>query len=125
MIFDPSPDAALFSMDVRYDPGTATARMALVGEVDAVTAGQLQNGFIEAVRQHQPSRIDVDCEGVTFLDSAGIRTLVLCQADARQVDCHIILVNTSRAVYRVLEITGLLDHFGVKAGPQAISSGSD
>ena len=48
---------------------------------------------------------------------------MLCQADARQVDCHLIPVNTRGIVYRVLETTGLLDHFGMGAVQEAVSSG--
>ena len=59
----------------------------------------------------------MDLHGVTFLDAAGIRALVLCQADARQVDCQITLTQPQPVVYRVLEITGLLAHFGLTTPP--------
>jgi anti-anti-sigma regulatory factor len=38
---------------------------------------------------------------------------VLSQADAQQLDCHIRVTKPQPIVYRVLEITGLLEHFGL------------
>jgi anti-anti-sigma factor len=55
----------------------------------------------------------MDLHGVSFLDSAGIHALVLCQADAQHVDCQITLTNPQPVVYRVLQVTGLLGHFGL------------
>ena len=51
------------------------------------------------------------------MDSAGIRALLFCQADARQVDCQIRLTNPHPMVYPVLQITELLEHFGLAAAP--------
>jgi len=100
--------------ELRHDPDTATVRMIVSGDVDALTVPELRTAFVDAARLYQPSRIEGDCRGVTFLDSVGIRTLLQCRADAGHVDCDITLINTPPIVYRVLEITGLLDHFRVK-----------
>jgi anti-sigma B factor antagonist len=100
-------------VDVAHDGDTAVVRLTVSGEVDGVSTAHLQNAFLSAVRRYQPGTIEMNVRGVTFLDSAGIRCLVQCQADARQVGCHITLVDTSPAVYRVLEISALLDHFGI------------
>jgi len=61
--------------------------------------------------------VDLDLAGVTFLDSAGIRGLLLCLADARQMDCEFALRNTPTAVYPVLQVAGLLEHFGLANPP--------
>ncbi|WP_161952638.1 STAS domain-containing protein [Actinoplanes sp. TFC3] len=100
-------------VDVNHHSETARTRMTVSGEVDSVTADQLEKAFLDAVRHHQPSHVEVNIEGVTYLDSTGIRALVLCQAGARAAGCRLILVKTPPAVYRVLETTSLLDHFGV------------
>jgi anti-anti-sigma factor len=94
---------------------TEPARMFVFGELDAVNADQLQKAVVDVLRHHRPSRIEMDLHGVSFLDSVGIRVLVLCQADARQVDCQIRFTNPQPMVYRVLQITGLLEHFGLAA----------
>jgi anti-sigma B factor antagonist len=94
-------------------------RMFVFGEVDALTAGQLQKAVVDVLRDQRPGGIEMDLHGVTFLDSVGIRALVLCQSDARQVDCQITLTNPQASVYRVLQITGLLEHFGLTEPPPA------
>ena len=88
-------------------------RMLVFGELDALTAGPLQKAVVDLLREQRPNCIQLDLHGVGFLDSAGIRALLLCQADAQQVDCQIRLTKPQPAVYRVLQITGLLDHLGL------------
>jgi len=93
-------------------------RMFVVGEVDALSALQLQDAVEDVLRDLRPGRIEIDVEGVTFLDSAGISALVQCHAQADQLGCRLRLANPQRSVYRVLQICGLLDHFGLTS-PQA------
>ena len=40
------------------------------------------------MRHKDLSCIQMDLYGVIFLDSVGIKALVLCQADAHEVDCQ-------------------------------------
>jgi anti-anti-sigma regulatory factor len=55
---------------------------------------------------------------VTFLDSGGIRCLLLCHADAEHADCRLMVVDAHPNAYRALRITGLLDFLGlVKRNP--------
>jgi len=96
---------------------TEFPRMFVFGEVDDLTAGQLHTAVGDVLRDQRPRRIEMDLHGVSFLDSAGIHALVLCQADAQQVDCQITLTRPQRLVYRVLQVTGLLEHFGLTTPP--------
>ena len=106
-------DQQTLLVDLQYGSDPRTPRMVVVGDVDAGTAEQLQRAVIDVLRRLRPSRIDLDFRGVTLLGAAGVATLVVCQADARQVECRIALVDVPPAVHRVLQITGLLAHFGV------------
>ena len=102
------------SLQITLDCGVADqVRMVVSGEVDAVAAVVLHKAVVDALRHHRPRCIELDVAGVTFLDAGGTSALVLCQADARQVDCRIRLVHPQPAVYRVLKMTGLLEHFSV------------
>jgi anti-sigma B factor antagonist len=112
-------DQQTLLIDVECGGDHEPPRMVVFGEVDAATADQLQNAVIDVLRRHRPPRIDMDVRGITFLGAAGISALVQCQADARQLECRIRLIGTPPVVYRVLQITGLLEHFGVP-GPAPV-----
>ena len=92
---------------------SVSARISITGDIDRCTAHQVQQAVIQALRQQRPATIVVDLGGVAFLDSAGIRALVLSHADAAQVDCRLRLVNACPLVHQVLDIAGLLGRFGM------------
>jgi anti-anti-sigma factor len=99
---------------LKFDQHDSVAtRISITGEIDQATACQVQKAVIQALRQQCPASIELNLEGVSFLDSAGIRALVLCHADAQQVDCRLTVVNARPMIRQVLEIAGLLDHFGI------------
>jgi anti-anti-sigma factor len=110
----PLPEASLL-VDVADSAGTGSSRLAVFGDVDHLNAVRLQQAVSHVLRDEQPRYIDMDIAGVPFLDTGGIRALLVCQADARRVGCRITLVNVQRHVHRVLEIVGLLEDFGVPA----------
>jgi anti-anti-sigma factor len=97
---------------------TETWRVVVAGEVDAITVAQLHEAVDEILQHPCPRQIEVDLHKVTFLDSVGIRILLLCHSGAERADCQLPITDASPVVHRVLEITGLLDHFAVTAAPQ-------
>jgi anti-anti-sigma factor len=122
MTFDPMSDGRPgLLVELRHDIDDATIRMAVAGELDAETAGRLQQPLVEALRHYRPARIELDVGGISFLDSGGIWSLISCHAEAQRAGCHLALLNTPNRVYRVLQITGLLEHFGLEpAHPVAL-----
>jgi anti-anti-sigma factor len=88
-------------------------RITVAGELDAASATDLQKTVIDVLRQRRPDRVEIDLRGVFFLDSAGVEALVSCHGDARQVDCRLTVTDPHPMAYRILQITGLLGHFGV------------
>jgi anti-anti-sigma factor len=110
--FDP-PDEQDLLVRVDHDRDAALVRMTVSGDVDSISCGELRRAFTGAVDRHRPAVVVMDVRGVTFLDSAGIRTLVLCRDEALQADCHLTLVELPRIVHRVLEVSGLSEHFGL------------
>jgi anti-anti-sigma factor len=62
-------------IDTSY-PSPATARVAVVGEVDLATAPVLRDGLLNVLHGQTPAVLDVDVDGVTFLDCTGIGVLV-------------------------------------------------
>lgn len=109
--------AAGLRVDFQHDDESATAHVTVSGDLDELTVDRLQQALLEIMRRHRPVRIDIDTAGITFVGSAGLRGLVVSQADARQVGCHIVLVNVPPMVRYVLRVTALLQHFGVAEEP--------
>ena len=90
--------------DVRVETTPAGAAVLRVsGELDLATASR----FEEAVASAAPAtHIVIDLSGCTFLDSAGMRSLVNASRDARP-EGRVDLVTTDPGILRVLEITGV------------------
>jgi anti-sigma B factor antagonist len=103
--------ALIIGIDRRADP--PTHRITVAGDLDALNGGHLHQAVIEVLRRQQPQHIEIDLHRVTFLDSAGIRVLLLCHRDAQHLDCRLTLTGPRPMAHRVLQITGLLDHFGL------------
>ena len=76
------------------------------GELDELTAPKL----VEALELFAGRSVDLDMAAITFIDSSGIRTLL--RAKSSGID--LVIVDPSHNVHRVLELVGLLDHFGLK-----------
>jgi anti-anti-sigma factor len=117
MSLDRSDHQEVLLLRVDHDSPAAIVRMTVSGEVDSVSADELHRTFSEAVDRHRPAAVEMNVRDVTFLDSAGIRTLLRCRAEAEWAGCHLRLTEPSRIVHRVLEISGLLEHLGLAPSP--------
>jgi anti-anti-sigma factor len=106
----------VLSVDVGGDDELLERRVTVAGEMDMLSATVLQDAVADVLGR-RPRRIELDLHDVTFLDSAGIRTLLTCHAEAGRAGCELNLVDPHPRVYRVLEITGLLGHFQLVTAP--------
>ena len=88
--------------------GTVTVTAS--GELDMTSAPDLIGVLREAIRTHGPSRVDLDLTGVTFMDSTGLQVLVAANSD---VGGGLRITGTSPAVFRLLQLTGVLEEFGL------------
>ncbi|WP_204301387.1 STAS domain-containing protein [Actinoplanes campanulatus] len=109
-------------MDQQTPDDAEAVRLAAVGALARDTASLMQAAVVDVLRHHLSRRIDIDLAGVTFLDAGGIRTLLTCRADARQVGCRLTLSNPQPLVYRVLNVAGLLRPFGVTRSHVAVAA---
>ena len=75
----------------------ANGRIVVVGEVDMASAAAIRPVLLAST-----DPIELDLTGVTFMDSAGIRVLMMAR-NTRRVQ----VVAASEAVWRVLDLLGL------------------
>ena len=107
----PAPPAAptvqsRFTIAVR--PDIARVSVALTGELDLESAGQLRQE-IDSLRDAGFDDIAVDLAGVTFLDSTGLQTLLFYAHRARADELRFRLTATSASVKRLFELTATHD----------------
>ncbi|HEX3391885.1 MAG TPA: STAS domain-containing protein [Solirubrobacteraceae bacterium] len=89
-----------------------TVTVTLRGELDLASVGALQER-LTAVEQGEPPRIVLDLSELSFIDSSGLRVLLLAHGRAREGGRELVLTQGSDAVQRVFEMTGTRDllHF--------------
>ncbi len=80
---------------------------ALVGEIDAHTAGRLTQAFDD------PGDLVLDLSGVEFVDSSGLRVLIELHQNCSQAGGAVVLRTPSPAVRRLLEVSGVADYLTV------------
>lgn len=106
------------SLDVRTERGIPVLEVS--GEVDIYTAPKLREKLVELVEGGSP-RIVVDLEGVGFMDSTGLGSLVAGLKRVKEREGEMALVCTRDPVLKVLGITGLDRVFEIhESVPQAL-----
>jgi anti-anti-sigma factor len=101
-------------VDERADDGlqvvAASDGLEARGEIDLDSAEQLTDAVVGAA-----GRVVLSLEGVTFIDSSGLRGLIQAQRTLQGRGDDLVLRRPSPVVHRLLEITGLLDEFTIEA----------
>jgi anti-sigma B factor antagonist len=87
-------------------PRTGLAVLAVVGEIDTLTAPPLEQAVRELLADIEQETPVIDLTGVTFMASSGLAVLIRGAHRAAQRDLRLRLVPGSRAVRRPLEVTG-------------------
>jgi anti-anti-sigma factor len=107
MINDPSwPAGGRFSVEVV--PERDTVRVVPAGELDLLTAKELDERLYD-LRGAGFARIVLDLRRLAFLDSTGVRLIVVHDGLARENGCAFALIGGPPPVQRVFEVCGLLD----------------
>ena len=94
------------ALTVRYDEGVVHA----VGEIDMATCGQLDE-MLHTLDTGSPAVLDLS--EVSFMDSHGLRVLILHNTLRTDDHCDLTILHPSGPVHRLLRITGLESEFHV------------
>jgi len=89
------------TVDVTVESGDISV-VRVAGEIDVATADSVR-AAIAATMDHRPTRLVIDMESVSFMDSSGIAVLL----EAAQQADSVVIRRPSNAVRRVIETTGL------------------
>jgi anti-sigma B factor antagonist len=81
-------------------------RLTPIGELDLVTTPILERAFDAILRDDDAEMIVVDLTELSFMDSTGIHLLLRMQAACEGAD-RLRVINGSRPVQRILDVTGV------------------
>ena len=80
------------------------------GDIDTNAAETFQDMMLQVMRRHSPSLL-LDLSGVSFMDCAGLRALLLTQRRAGMRGGSVSLIAESPAVRRIIDLLGVRDLF--------------
>ncbi|MBC7375098.1 MAG: STAS domain-containing protein [Frankiales bacterium] len=93
-------------MDSAVSHHPYAAVVALSGELDAHTAAQLRTLLAEQLLAG-PGNLVLDLSALSFIDSAGLATLIAADKGTRRAGMKLVLAAPAPAVRKVLKITGI------------------
>lgn len=100
----PRPGSLEISSEVVDD----AIRVSLQGELDLASAHAMEER-LAAIEEQAPTRVVIDLSGLAFIDSSGLRVLLLADSRARERGFELALAPGPEPVQRVFEMTGALD----------------
>ena len=89
-----------------------TTEVRVRGEIDIATNPSFYAALASAA-EAGATVLEMDLSGVTFMGSSGLAALLRAQRLLRERGARLVLVRPSRAVTDLLEMTKLLDRFGI------------
>lgn len=99
------------SVELHGDRAATVVRVAVTGEVDASNCGEVQAALDGLAHDEVAHAAELDLGGLRFIDSSGLRVLLVAQLALQQRGGSMRIVEASPAVERLLEITGLHAQF--------------
>jgi anti-sigma B factor antagonist len=111
------PDAlAPTGLEISTASAADATVLALSGELDIASAPALERALDE-FGASIPRRVVIDLTDVTFMDSTGLRALLLARQRTEDVDHELVLRPGPRQVQRVFELSGTLERFSFQDRP--------
>jgi anti-anti-sigma factor len=85
------------------------AVVSLTGELDVAGSALLDAELERITVDHAPPTIVLDLSGLDFMDSTGLRLVVLGDARAKELGRRLVIVRGNDSVHRVFEITRMAE----------------
>lgn len=101
--------AALPNFRIETSSAGSGTTIKLAGELDSATCGELVERF-EQLLADGPGEIAVDLDEVTFIDSAGLRAIIVIERSAGERDVALTIRSPTGPVADLLQLTGIREH---------------
>jgi anti-sigma B factor antagonist len=97
------------NITTRFDDGIAV--ISIEGEIDGKTAPEAQKILLPILAEH--SKVVMDLGKVTYMSSAGLRTMLLVYRSAKAKNGSVSLVNLLEPIRETMDATGFLGFFTI------------
>lgn len=97
--------------------GDGVVHLAVTGEIDMASSPMFADRLRDAIHDDTTKTVVADLGEVTFMDSNGIRELVVAREMATERGVTFYIANPNDVPRRVLELTGLLPILTAQAPP--------
>jgi anti-sigma B factor antagonist len=97
------------------------ALIAATGELDLSGAAVLEAELDRLQRDPELGTVVLDMRGLEFMDSSGLRLVVLADMRAREAGRRFVLVRGPETVHRVFEITRMSERLDFVADPGEVA----
>lgn len=94
---------------MKYEFCDGVLKINLDGRVDAYTSDKAEEEIFKAYNETNPEKAVIDCTDLEYIASAGLRILLKLGKN-----CEMSIVNVSRDVYELLDMTGFTGMFDTK-----------
>ena len=85
----------------------------LVGELDTAAAAETEKALMPLLNS-DGKEIIIDCTGLEYIASSGLRLLLGVLKKAQDVGSHVVLKNVNDVVKDVLDLTGFVSIFDLE-----------
>ena len=92
-------------MDITITKQDDKTLVTLNGRIDTTNADKFQNDFLPLMQGENPD-IDIDCSGMTYTSSQGLRMFLLLQKSVIARHGKMLMRNMNPQVKEVFDITG-------------------
>lgn len=105
-------------LELTTETAGTTVRLALEGELDIASAGQVERELTRIEREG-PQVLVLDLRRLGFMDSTGLRIVVAADARAREQSRRLVVVRGPDAVQRIFRMTRLDERLEMVDEPAA------
>jgi anti-anti-sigma factor len=81
------------------------------GELDSGTCQELMAVFRSTLAEHSEGSLTLDLSGVSFIDSAGTRSVIMIEREARDRGVALLVTAPPDQVTELLRTAGVIEHF--------------
>lgn len=100
---------------VREELGEGVHRLVLTGEVDVYAAPALED-VVRRICETGPTEIVIDLQGVSFMDSSGLKAMMSARKLCKRNGCVLSIVPGPRQVQSLFDLTGLSELLPFQSG---------